>query len=405
MRFLFYSHDGLGLGHTRRNLALADAVTRLHPGAAVLMATGVQPISFLGIPQNVDVVKLPGIRKIHNDAYAGRRLPLSLAAHVDLRSAILRAAVESFRPDVLLADKHPFGVGNELLPALELMRKRDGRAALGLRDIVDDPQTVVSEWERQDLAGRVPQYYDRILIYGRRTVFDPIAAYGFSTAMADRTMFCGYVVNRTRRRWRSADALPVFPQHRPTVLATAGGGQDGVHVLDCFLRAAAGAGWNAIVVTGPQTPRGDRRALEARAVEAGAVFRSFLPGLSQWFGKIDALVSMGGYNTVVESLLAGTPTVCVPRVAPRREQLLRAEAFAQHGLLRLLRPEELEPSRLRGEVLAALESSRGELKRRARSVLDFGGAVRSARELIALAAQAGTGFTRDAVPAPSSPAA
>jgi predicted glycosyltransferase len=403
MRFLFYSHDGLGLGHTRRNLAVADAVTRLRPGAAVLMATGVQPISFLGLPRNVDVVKLPGIRKIHNDVYEGRRLPLSLAAHVALRSAIVRAVVESFRPDVLLADKHPFGVSNELLPALELVRERGGRAVLGLRDIVDDPQTVISEWNRQDLARRIPHYFDRILVYGCRSVFDPVAAYGFSEAMAQRTVFCGYVVNRTRRRWRSADALPNSPQHRPTVLATAGGGQDGVQVLDCFLRAADGAGWNAIVVTGPQTPEGDRRALEARALEAGVAFRSFLPGLAQWFGKVDALVSMGGYNTIVEGLLSGTPTVCVPRVAPRKEQLLRAEAFARHGLLRLLRPEELDPSRLRREVQAALESSREDLKRRARAVFDFGGAVRSARDLIALAMQAGA--VCEAAAAPPFPAA
>lgn len=401
MRFLFYSHDGLGLGHTRRNLALADAVTRLNPDAGVLLATSVQPISFLGLPRNVEVLKLPGIRKVHNDVYEGRRLPIPLSEHVAIRSALLRAAVESFRPDVLLADKHPFGVSNELLPALEVMRKRGGRAVLGLRDIIDEPLAVVSEWTRQDLTGRIPRHYDLILVYGKQDVFDPVAAYGFSSAMVERTVFCGYVVNRTRRRWRAADALPVLLPDRPTVLATAGGGQDGVQLLDCFLQAAAGAGWNAIVVTGPQTPQGDRRALEARAQKADVVFRSFLPGLSQWFGAIDALVSMGGYNTIVEALLSGTPTVCVPRIVPRREQLLRAQAFARHGLLRLLHPEDLEPSRLYREVLAALDFSREELKKRTRAVLDFDGAMKAGRELTALAMRSGPGTARDYEPAPS----
>ena len=385
MRFFFYSHDGLGLGHTRRNLALADAVTGLHPEAAVLMATGVQKISFLGIPRNVDVLKLPGIRKVRNELYEGRRLPISLAEHVALRSTILRAAVESFRPNVLLADKHPFGVGNELLPALEALRTMGGRAVLGLRDIIDDPRTVASEWKRQDLAARVPRHYDRILIYGCRNVFDPVAAYDFPSSMADKTVFCGYVVNRTRRRWRSADAIPSFPEDRPTVLGTAGGGRDGVGLLDCFLKSSAGAGWNAIVVTGPETHDGDRRMLEARALDAGVVFRSFLPGLSQWFGKVDALVSMGGYNTLVEAILSGTPSVCVPRAVPRTEQLLRAQAFARLGLLRLLPPERLEPGALRQEIVAAFGSSREELKKRARTALVFDGATRAALELIALA--------------------
>ena len=31
LRFLFYSHDGMGLGHTRRNLAIAAALGRRPP--------------------------------------------------------------------------------------------------------------------------------------------------------------------------------------------------------------------------------------------------------------------------------------------------------------------------------------------------------------------------------------
>lgn len=400
MRFLFYSHDGLGLGHTRRNLAIADAVTQLRCDAAVLMATGVRPISFLGIPSNVGILKLPGIRKIANDAYAGRSLPMPIADHVALRSSILRAAVESFRPDVLLVDKHPFGVGNELLPALEALRQRGGRTVLGFRDILDDPHTVVSEWSRHDFARRVPQYYDRVLVYGSREVFDAVSAYDFPLALGEKTMFCGYVVNRTRRRWRSADALPAFSRERPTVLATAGGGQDGIGVLDTFLKTSAGADWNAVVVSGPDTHEGDRRVLEARARKAGVVFRTFLPGLSQWFGQVDALVSMGGYNTIVEALLSGTPTVCVPRVIPRREQLLRAEAFARLGLLRTLRPEMLEPSALRREIEAALGTSREELKRQARAVLAFDGAMQSGRQLIELAEKRDITAVRSGVSAP-----
>jgi hypothetical protein len=41
MRFLFYSHDGYGLGHTCRNLAIARALTELAPRASVLLATGI----------------------------------------------------------------------------------------------------------------------------------------------------------------------------------------------------------------------------------------------------------------------------------------------------------------------------------------------------------------------------
>lgn len=403
MRFIFYSHDGLGLGHTRRNLALADAVTELHPEAAVLMATGVESIRHLGIPRGVGVLSLPGLRKLGNEVYAGRDLPISLADHIVVRSALLKAAVESFRPDVLLADKHPFGVGDELVPALEVVRGNGGRTVLGLRDILDNRETVIKEWARQDLANRIPQYYDRVLVYGKRSVFDLIAAYEFPPSLAERTVFCGYVVNRTRREWRAADAMPELSRRRPTVLATAGGGQDGIDLIRCFLTATAGAEWDAIVVTGPQISECDRKTLRAHADDVGVTFRRFVPCLFQWFEKVDAIVCMGGYNTTLEALASGTPTVCVPRFVPRIEQLLRARAFARLGLLRLLEPDRLEPLALRGEIQAALGCSREreELKRRARAALGFDGAQNGAVQLTELAAEAASALHGSGAPASS----
>src|SRR5207245_10612920 len=64
MRFLFYSHDGLGLGHTRRNLAIAAAVTELEPRASVLLATGAHYRSRPGLPARVGVPKAPGLTTI-----------------------------------------------------------------------------------------------------------------------------------------------------------------------------------------------------------------------------------------------------------------------------------------------------------------------------------------------------
>jgi len=392
MRFLFYSHDGLGLGHTRRNLGIADAVTKLQPDAAVLMATGLDSVRYLGIPSGVGVLKLPGLRKLANEAYSGRNLPISFTELVTLRSALLKAAVESFRPHVLLADKHPFGVGEELLPALKVMRAIGGRTVLGLRDILDSRETMLREWARRDIANRIPRYYDRVLVYGDRAIFDPVAAYDFPPALARRTVFCGYVINRTRFEWRAGDAIPGHSPQRPTVVATAGGGQDGVRLLRCFLRAAAGMDWNTVVVTGSETPTRERKSLEAQAGEIGASFRSFLPALSNWFEKIDTLVSMGGYNTILEAVAAGTPTICVPRIVPRVEQLLRAIAFAKLGLLRLIHPGDLDPLGLRHEIEEALRSSHEELKRRARAIINFDGARAAALQIIEAASETEGGF-------------
>jgi predicted glycosyltransferase len=112
--------------------------------------------------------------------------------------------------------------------------------------------------------------------------------------------------------------------------------------------------------------------------------------VGSWFSHVDALVCMGGYNTLCEATSRGTPTLCVPRVRPRREQLIRARAFARLGLLRVAEPDALTPDLLRREVAALLGESRRPLAERAQAALGFDGAAAAAAELLALA-RAGDG--------------
>ena len=116
---------------------------------------------------------------------------------------------------------------------------------------------------------------------------------------------------------------------KPVVLATAGGGEDGFRTLEAFVRASVNAPWRGVVVTGPMLPDAQITALQSLAAANGVSYCSFVPHLSALFEEVDALVCMGGYNTLVEAAALGVPTICVPRVKPRIEQLLRAEAFAK----------------------------------------------------------------------------
>jgi predicted glycosyltransferase len=86
MRFLFYSHDGLGLGHTRRHLALATALTELAPAASVLLVSGADDVHRLGLPDNVEVIKLPCLRKVANDHYVSRPAFRPAAGHGEILS-------------------------------------------------------------------------------------------------------------------------------------------------------------------------------------------------------------------------------------------------------------------------------------------------------------------------------
>jgi predicted glycosyltransferase len=103
------------------------------------------------------------------------------------------------------------------------------------------------------------------------------------------------------------------------------------------------------------------------------------------FADADAVVCMGGYNTLTEALSQGLPAVCVPRTAPREEQAMRAAAFKRLGLIRVLVPEALNPENLAQAAEAALRTSRPQLRARVQATLDFNGATKAARRLVALA--------------------
>ncbi len=352
MRYLFYSHDGFGLGHTRRHLAIARALTDQDPDASVLLACGSDEAHRFGLPARVEVLKLPALRKVRNEHYVSRRLHIPPEEAQALRSELLSTAVRSYRPAVVLVDKHPFGACGEFRAGLELARRFGARTALGLRDILDEPEIVAREWE--NVAEEIPNYFDRVLIYGEQAVFDPVARYQFAPELAARSRFCGYVLNEPAAIRASSVGAGSAPK-RPLVVATAGGGEDGYQLLEQFLRASVGAPWQALVVAGPMIPEPQFQMLQALAVQAGAILHRFLPDLASLLGTADALVCMGGYNTLIEAVAAGLPAVCVPRVTPRREQAMRALAFARLGLLQTILPDVLQPKGLALAVRQALQ--------------------------------------------------
>jgi predicted glycosyltransferase len=390
MRFLFYSHDGLGLGHTRRHLAVARALTQANPDASVLLASGAEEVTRLGLAPRIDVLKLPGLRKVQNEQYASRWLDIPIADIRALRSDLLRTAVKTFRPDVVLVDKHPLGAKGEFRAALDELRETGGCAVLGLRDILDDPAAVRREWAAYRMQERIEEYFDLVLVYGERSVFDPITEYQFLPAVAERTRFCGYVVNHDTAE-AQMDITWVPPglkeRTRPLVLATAGGGEDGFRLMETFLRACQGAPWNAIAVTGPMVPHQDLVVLQGLAAEAGVHLHPFVPHLPALFWSADALVCMGGYNTLVEAASTGLPIVCVPRTAPRAEQVIRARAFVELGLASMIAPAELDCDALRDAIRSALQRSRQRQLDNVHDALEFDGARTAARHLLELAGQ------------------
>jgi predicted glycosyltransferase len=141
----------------------------------------------------------------------------------------------------------------------------------------------------------------------------------------------------------------------------------------------------ALLVTGPLMDEETMRALEEGAARmAGVSLVRSSNNMLSLVGAADLVVSMGGYNSVVEAVTARKRLLISPRVWPRREQLLRAEAFARLGLARCLRVEDAGAEGLAQAVRETM--ARPVPPAKAWAKVDLGGGDRVADELVQVVA-------------------
>jgi predicted glycosyltransferase len=352
-RVALYSHDAQGLGHVRRSLAIAGALGSLRPRPDVLVLCGADEAAGLPRPEHCDLLGLPGLTKLGPGRYAPRHLGMALPELRALRAGVLAAALDAFAPDLLVVDRHPRGIDGELEPALDVLAGRT-RVVLGLRDVLDEPDAAAAQWRRDRSAHALAKWYDAVWVYGDPRVYDATAALDLPPLLARRVFFTGYLANGRDLPARAGTSLPTR-----YVLAMVGGGSDGGQLARAFAAARLPAGLPGVLVLGPHMPPGDKVAVRAAAAErADLHVLDFVEDMTAVLDGAVAAVSMGGYNSVCELLARGTPTLVVPRVAPREEQLVRARRLADLGVLDVLTPDRLDPERLAAWVDRAVAGGR-----------------------------------------------
>jgi predicted glycosyltransferase len=349
LNVLMYSHDSYGLGHLRRTLALAEAFVERDPGASVLILTGSTVSSVFRMSQGIDIVKLPSAVKVANGVYEPSRMSIDFETLSDLRSSLIFGTAEAFTPDVFIVDKAPLGMKREVLRTLRFLRSEWPSAftVLGLRDVLDDPGRVRKDWQDGRVAEAINAFYDLILVYGPREVYDPLPEYGLPAGVLRRSHYVGYV-GRSPTPDKTFD-MPFTPGY---VLVTAGGGGDGFHLIKNYLESLRGSepSFESIVVTGPLMDEESKAQVSQLARGLRVQVLEFRADMEYLIQGARAVVAMGGYNTTTEVLASRKPALIVPRIEPRVEQLIRARRLASLGLVQMIHPEDLTPALMRRKV-------------------------------------------------------
>lgn len=341
---VMYSHDTIGLGHMRRNSAIARELVERVPGLSVLMLVGCPAGMVFETHPGIDYVKLPSLSKLGRGVFQAGSLRLDPETTRELRARIIEGVLSTIQPDVFLVDHEPAGAMDELLPALKLLKKMGTRTVLGLRDILDAPEQTTSAWAANGIDRLIAEAYDQILVYGDPTFFCSRYAYGLERLKPGAVTECGVVTT-----------VRSTPRHHPPMVPTrivvsGGGGRDAYPLIEAAIAAVgllpARRRPLVTVITGPLMDP-ELRAEACRLGErVNVTVLEHVPDLPSLMTKADLLVTMTGYNSTNEALAVGCPIITVPRLGPSAEQRIRAEALERHGLARYLRREDLTAERL-----------------------------------------------------------
>ncbi len=389
---MMYSPDSIGLGHVKRNSAIARQIVTMDPNTNVILLVGSGAGAFFELPKGIDSIKLPSVDKIAADTWRPRSLSLSPEQTYRLRSNLLREAIDTVEPDALVIDHLPRGVWNELLPVLELIRnqRRSTKVILGLRDILDTPAAIRSRWQRDGIYATIERFYDKVLIYGQGDIVPTADLYGLSACVSERIEYCGYVYDTPTQRCEITDTteaqklpgLSALRNDQRVIFVQAGGGFDAYPMISATLSALRTIddddSLRSIVVAGPLMPKADRESLFTEA--KGLKRLTLLPWTAnsdRYFKAADVAIIMGGYNSFIEASQSTGRLICIPRSGPSAEQLIRAQLFAQRGLASCIPLEDATPDQLIWEINIALSTPPAN-----RSNAVLGGARRAAQAIL-----------------------
>jgi predicted glycosyltransferase len=347
-RLLFYCQHSLGMGHLIRSFAIAGGLAN-HFDVVFLnggpLPEGQKP------PEKIEIVNLPPLGFDSEMQLLSRDGSHTVAQAQQIRMEIMRKALCSARPDVLLIELFPFGrkkFAGELIALLEDARALSTPPVVvcSLRDIL-----VERNQHHDELAcHRANRYFDAVLVHSDARFARLEESFHPCSPLKVPVHYTGFVT-----REQKEDAEPQA-RREPRIVVSAGGGLVGEALLRTaiqayeFLRAPDKPEMR--IIGGPFIPKESWQTLEeiARQKQGTSLIRS-VPDLGVELRSAAASISQCGYNTAMDILCSRVPALVVPFSGDKQdEQINRARRLERLGALRVLEQERLDAQTLAAEI-------------------------------------------------------
>jgi predicted glycosyltransferase len=370
MRILFHYTHKQTLGHTTRSISLINALCRQH--AEVLVLQGGIPQPFVCFPVGCKTLNIP-LPFDDRTSFESRGLPVAAAKRAQF---ILKAAAD-FSPDVFITEFFPFGrlaYLPELLPTLRYLRKKGARmiASIGYPLLIDLDR-LHQDKKFAQLHRAVLAFYDKFLIhtpeglenaYIEKTIPSPVLSLSYAAIMNDlkkKIIYTGYILpDKIITGGAQLDHI------QPGIVVSRGGGAVYPNLITLAIDAQRllDPQGQTVIVSGPATTAEEMNHFQScikphdRVVLAGHI-----NNLDELLKDCKVSVSLCGYNTSVQLMRHGTPSVIVPyrnrlSKTSTNDQIARAELFQEHFQGLVLDYDTLTAESLAGAIQKQMSSPR-----------------------------------------------
>jgi predicted glycosyltransferase len=332
----------LGTGHLSRALNLARAFVA--HGHTVDVVTGGMSVPHL----NTDGITLHQLPPVRSD---GVNFSILLTAndtvvdeiYLAKRQRKIENIFNTLQPDFLITELYPFGrrvLSSEFLHLLSIAKTNKKRLAIfsSIRDILAPPSKPSKATKADQI---IAQYYDGVFVHSDPATTPLDQSWPVSKTLAKKLHYTGYVA--------PAHAGP-HPdlEGQNEIIVSAGGGSVGKAIFECAIDAASldtTQDWRILV--GGSNSDSEIKRLQKRARSNNLVIESARPDFRNMLHHATCSVSMCGYNTALDLMQAGTPSVFIPfDEGGEVEQTLRANSLAKHPGFSILAANDLTPQSL-----------------------------------------------------------
>jgi predicted glycosyltransferase len=349
VKIIIYCQHVLGVGHFFRTLEIARALKAFD----VLLVTGGGRVN-AALPDHIRHVALPGLMMDKNFSGLHSVDPRKSVEEVKSeRQKQLLDLVKKENPDLFLIELYPFGrraFRFELTPVLDCIKQTLSlkcKVVCSLRDIL------VEKKDRAKYENRVinalNKWFDAVLIHSDPQLIKLDSTFADLDKIKVPMVYTGFVTPvpdpEKVRRIRLETGLS---QKGVLIVASAGGGNVGATLLLSVVKAfhELSLQQDALlqVYTGPYMDRKDKNNLQSFAGGRISV-EEFTSDFVSLLGAADLSISMAGYNTCMNIVAAGVPSLVWP-FGQNREQRMRALKIARFAPMTLLEDQDLALEKL-----------------------------------------------------------